>query len=259
MPTRLAALLLLLTCLAPLAAAQDPTPEPVRVPTNEMRSLLIKKVQPIYPALARQARIQGTVVMTVSINKSGDVHDVLLVSGHPMLGPAAIAAVTQWKYRPYLMNGEPVDIQTTIQVNFKLSDKPAAAPATATDPQDSPATQSGGIVGTVDASDPDAPHSPVPQRVRVSAGVMSGLILTRVAPDYPPDAREQRIQGVVTLHVIIDKEGNVSRLDLINGHPLLAPSAIEAVKQWKYRPYLLNGIPVEIDTTVQVNFTLSGG
>lgn len=262
MPTCLSALFLLLACLPTPTAAQDSNPERVRVPTSEMRTLLVKKVQPIYPPLARQARIQGTVVMLVSINKSGEVADVQLVSGHPMLAPAAIAAVKQWKYEPYLLNGEPADIQTTIQVNFTLSDKPAGlvgdAPDTAAAPQDSPDNRTGGIVGTVDASDPNAPHFAVPQRVRVSAGVATRLLLTRVTPDYPADARDQRIQGVVILHVIIDKEGNVSKVDLVSGHPLLAPSAIDAVKQWKYRPYLLNGMPLEVDTTVQVNFTLSG-
>jgi TonB family protein len=267
MPTRLLAFLLLLTCLATLTAAQEPTPEPapdrVRVPNSEMRSLLLRKVQPVYPPLARQARIQGTVVMNVSINKSGDVEEVQLFSGHPILAPAAIAAVKQWKYQPYLINAEPVDIQTVIQVNFTLSDKPPVAPGetpgSATAPQDSSNAQSGGIVGTADAADLNAPLLAIPQRVRVSAGVATGLILTRVAPDYPPDARDQRIEGVVILHVIIDKEGNVSKVDLVSGHPLLAPSAIDAVKQRKYRPYLLNGMPVAVDTTVQVNFTLSGG
>ena len=68
--------------------------------------------------------------------------------------------------------------------------------------------------------------------------------------------RMQHIQGVVVLSAIIDKEGNVANVQLISGHPLLAPAAIEAVKQWKYKPYLLNGTPVEVETQVQVNFTL---
>jgi len=99
--------------------------------------------------------------------------------------------------------------------------------------------------------------SPVrPGVVRVSRSVMERLVVTKVAPEYPPDAKEQKIQGVVVLSVIIDKEGNVSEIQLISGHPLLAPAAIEAVKQWKYRSYLLNGSPVEVETQIQVNFTL---
>jgi len=97
----------------------------------------------------------------------------------------------------------------------------------------------------------------MPKRVRVSSGVEQGLLLTKVQPEYPADAREARIQGVVILQATIDNEGNIAQLELISGHPMLAPAAIEAVKQWKYRPYLLNGDPVQVETQIQVNFTLS--
>ena len=71
--------------------------------------------------------------------------------------------------------------------------------------------------------------------------------------------RQARIQGTVILQAQISKDGNIENLHLISGHPMLAPAAIEAVKQWKYKPYLLNGEPVEVETQVQVNFTLAGG
>jgi protein TonB len=103
------------------------------------------------------------------------------------------------------------------------------------------------------------PKMAAPTRVRVSSGVVSGLLVRKVPPAYPPLARQARIQGVVVLQAQISKEGNIENLTLISGHPMLAPAAIEAVKQWKYRPYLLNGEPVEVDTQVQVNFTLAGG
>jgi protein TonB len=98
-----------------------------------------------------------------------------------------------------------------------------------------------------------------PQRVRVSSGVQSGLLVRKVPPAYPPLARQARIQGTVILQAQISKDGNIENLQLISGHPMLAPAAIEAVKQWKYKPYLLNGEPVEVETQVQVNFTLAGG
>jgi protein TonB len=85
---------------------------------------------------------------------------------------------------------------------------------------------------------------------------MQGLAVSKVPPQYPADAKEQHIQGVVLLEAVIGKEGNVESIQLITGHPKLAPAAIEAVKQWKYRPYLLSGAPVEVETQVQVNFTL---
>ena len=98
----------------------------------------------------------------------------------------------------------------------------------------------------------------VPQRIRISQGVTSGLLIHKTEPSYPALARSARIQGNVVLRAIIDKAGNIQDLQLVSGHPMLVPAAIEAVKQWRYRPYLLNGQPVEVDTTITVIFTLTG-
>ncbi len=96
------------------------------------------------------------------------------------------------------------------------------------------------------------------QRVRVSQGVSQGLIVSRVQPIYPPEARSARISGTVVLRALINQTGDVESLSLVSGHPLLAPAAMDAVKQWKYRPYLLNGKAVNVDTEILVNFVLSG-
>ena len=81
---------------------------------------LTHKVQPAYPALARSARIQGVVVLEAMISKQGTIENLRLLAGHPMLAPAAIDAVRQWRYRPYILNGEPVEVETQITVNFAL-------------------------------------------------------------------------------------------------------------------------------------------
>src|SRR5580698_10498506 len=123
-----------------------------------------------------------------------------------------------------------------------------------------PGGQMGGVIGGIISSTPVAvPKVATPQRVRVSQGVSTGLLVRKVNPTYPPLARQARIQGTVVLHAVISKDGSIEGLTLVSGHPMLAPAAIEAVKQWKYKPYLLNGEPVEVDTEVFVNFTLSGG
>ena len=123
-----------------------------------------------------------------------------------------------------------------------------------------PGGSMGGVIGSVLSSTPTvAPKIATPQRVRVSQGVSQGLIVRRVQPNYPPLARQARISGKVVLQAMISKDGNIENLQLISGHPMLAPAAIEAVKQWKYKPYLLNGEPVEVETQVEVNFTLAGG
>jgi protein TonB len=123
-----------------------------------------------------------------------------------------------------------------------------------------PGGQMGGVIGGIISSTPVAvPKVATPQRVRVSQGVSQGLLIRKVNPTYPPLARQARIQGTVMLQAEISKDGTIENLRLISGHPMLAPSAIEAVKQWRYKPYLLNGEPVAVETTVMVNFTLSGG
>ncbi|MFZ0138039.1 MAG: TonB family protein [Candidatus Sulfotelmatobacter sp.] len=123
-----------------------------------------------------------------------------------------------------------------------------------------PGGQMGGVIGGIISSTPVAvPKVATPQRVRVSQGVSQGLLVRRVQPTYPPLARQARIQGTVVLRAVIAKDGSIENLTLVSGHPMLAPAAIEAVKQWRYKPYLLNGEPVEVDTEVLVNFTLSGG
>lgn len=98
----------------------------------------------------------------------------------------------------------------------------------------------------------------LPQRVRVSQGVSTGLLVNKVQPQYPDDAKQARIQGLVVLQAEIDRNGDVKELTLVSGHPMLAPAAIEAVKQWKYKPYLLNGQPIAVETQISVNFQLLG-
>jgi periplasmic protein TonB len=78
----------------------------------------IVKVQPVYPPLAKQARIQGVVILEAIIGRDGAVTEVKVISGHPLLQQAAIDAVSQWKYKPTLLNGEPVEVVTTVTVNF---------------------------------------------------------------------------------------------------------------------------------------------
>jgi TonB family protein len=123
--------------------------------------------------------------------------------------------------------------------------------------RDEPNAMKGTILGSGPQITQGSMPSKLPQRVRVSQRVSDGLVITKVTPHYPDDARLARIQGSVILKAEIDKNGNVDLLTLISGHPMLVPSAIEAVKQWKYKPYLLNGQPVIVETQVTVAFELS--
>jgi len=123
-----------------------------------------------------------------------------------------------------------------------------------------PGGQLGGVIGGIVSNASVAatvPKLAPPQRVRISQGVTKGLLIHRVEPAYPTLAKAARVQGEVLLRAVIDKNGDIQDLTLISGHPMLVPSAIEAVKQWRYKPYLLNGQPVEVETTINVIFALT--
>ncbi|HXM23805.1 MAG TPA: energy transducer TonB [Terriglobales bacterium] len=105
---------------------------------------------------------------------------------------------------------------------------------------------------------PPPPPAPSTRPPRVSR-MMEGNLIYRVQPQYPPLARQARVQGIVVLRAMITREGKIENLQVVSGHPLLVKSAMDAVLQWRYRPYYLNGEPVEVGTQVTVNFTLSGG
>jgi len=110
--------------------------------------------------------------------------------------------------------------------------------------------------GTPNPPSPPLANRPAPTRVRVSQGVMKSLILKKVDPKYPKEARNQHIEGAVIMGIVIGKTGDVSELRVISGNELLVPSAVEAAKQWKYRPYLFNGQPVEIESQITINYQL---
>ncbi len=114
------------------------------------------------------------------------------------------------------------------------------------------------------ASAPAPPPSVAPEKssgprspLRVGGQVAEANLIHRVDPVYPPLARQARVQGTVEFSAVISKEGRVERLQLVRGHPLLVNAAREAIVQWRYRPTMLNGQPVEVVTSITVNFTLA--
>src|SRR6266513_1178984 len=118
----------------------------------------------------------------------------------------------------------------------------------------------GGVLGGVIGGMGGAPPPPKPKQtgpLRVGGNVQAARIINRVQPVYPPLARQTRISGTVRLHAIIGKDGMIQQLEVMNGHPLLQQSALDAVRQWRYQPTLLNGDPVEVDTTTDVIFSLN--
>jgi TonB family protein len=179
----------------------------------------------VYPAEAKAQGIQGAVVLRAVIGTDGAVQNLTVVSGNSLLVAAALDAVRQWTYKPYLLNGEAVAVRTTVTVNFAFE----------------------GLRPPTSGSSPDV----------VSADVMADNTIKKVDPIYPPIAKAAKIQGAVLLDIVIRSDGTVESIKVISGSSLLQGAAVDAVKQWVYRPYLVDGVPTRIETTVMVNFALT--
>ncbi|MGB9229119.1 MAG: TonB family protein [Terracidiphilus sp.] len=95
-----------------------------------------------------------------------------------------------------------------------------------------------------------------PKRVNIAAGIAAGLVISKTRPIYPPDAKNAGVSGTVVLDAIIGRDGTVQNLTVVSGPEMLQQSSLDAVKTWRYKPFLLNGDPVEVHTTINVIFTL---
>jgi protein TonB len=98
-----------------------------------------------------------------------------------------------------------------------------------------------------------------PKKIAISSGVAQGNLIQKVTPQYPAIAKAAHQSGTVVLQATISKEGTITNLRVVSGNAMLQSAALDAVKQWRYRPYMLNGEPVEVDTTINVVFNLGGG
>jgi protein TonB len=387
---------------------------PVRVSQDIAAALVVQKSPLKYPDAARAAGIEGAVVLRIIVSDTGVVKQVAVISGDPNLAQPTVDSVKQWKYRPYAVNGVPIEMETELSINFHIkptSASPSPPPLgtfkddaysndvldihyplsrdwvreteimrkqAAADPlplgtyvllaavhipqhtapleADSSfvlsaldsgpgsrescdkyiqalaagilsskqgkqkgdvfkstmagrdfyradfefnsdprhrafiCTQSKGHllqwnIGGVSKNAIDAaastlnliqsspPPSSTPSasdaalktllssttpssRVRVSLGVTSGMVIRKVQPIYPLQARRARIQGTVRMSAVISKNGDVVDIEVIEGPIELVVSAVNAVRQWKYRPYVIKGEPVEVDTQLTVNYTI---
>jgi len=115
----------------------------------------------------------------------------------------------------------------------------------------------GGIIGGTGSNLPPPPK-PTQQRIRVGGNVQSAKMIRQVQPVYPQIAKTAHVSGTVLLHAIISKDGSVQELQYVSGPPLLMKAAMDAVREWRYQPTLLNGEPVEVETTISVIFSLGG-
>jgi protein TonB len=168
--------------------------------------------------------------------------------------------------RPITVSIKPQPVREFVQ--------PAVIPAHAIEIHDEPSPPAAaiGVVGdarsmnesisfftpieTVAPPPPPPPAAVQSTPVPISGGVMAARLIYQVKPIYPALGIQVRVQGTVVLRAVISKEGTITNLAVISGHPLLIPAALDAVRQWRYQPTLLNNVPVEVETTIEVRFIL---
>jgi TonB family protein len=237
-----------------MPAFKTASPNTLRISEGILRGMA--EAEPDIAVPGNQDGAEGIVSLMVLVSKTGAVQEVVATSGPEELRKVAVDGVMGWSYLPYLLNGEPREVQSTILLDFRNGVGKRVGTVTRM------AGMSGGVVGMSGmtggrgsvGSRPGGAPDPVLGPVRISAGVMAGLTLAQVAPVYPPIAKAAHVQGVVILHALISKTGYIENLQVISGPPMLQGAAMDAVRKWKYRPYLLNGEPTEVQTTINVNF-----
>ncbi len=234
------------------------------VARNVRAPKLIKEVEPVYPEDARKAKIEGIVVVEGTTDIYGHVAKVEVLKSVPALEQAAVDALKQWVYEPMLIDGKPQPVVFTVTMRFALDNKAGEVERTETTGiEGGVAGGVSGVVGGVEggvrggvsgqeyaAFEKDA--------VRVLRNLKPPRLGKAVDPVYPIAARQARVQGVVILEVGTDEEGDVKIVKILRSIPLLDQAAVEAVKQWKYEPFLLDGKPRKALFTVTVRFQLEG-
>ncbi len=177
----------------------------------------------------------------------------------------AVSKVTQKVQTNLLTGGQlraPTRIPERVQMIHEEEVPPEVSGVMGGVPGGVPGGQLGGVIGGIIshtsnlAAVPKLALPTAPKRIRISQGVTKGQLIFRVEPEYPKIALAARIQGQVFLKAIIAKDGSIKELELVSGPPMLAPNAIQAVRQWRYRPFLLNGEPVEVETNVAIMFQI---
>lgn len=209
---------------------------PVRVSGGVMAGQLLEHANPVYPAAARAAGVSGAVSLRAIIDESGRVATITVISGPEMLQEAAVDAVRSWVYKPYLLNGKATRVDAVITVNFRI-----AAPEPGKAGPDSSTGTSG-----------SSPAAGICGTPKISDRVMADLLVKRVDPDYPETSEAA---GAVVLAVCLTKEGTVEREDVVSGPDALRGAAMRAVKQLVWKPYLIDGEPAAVSTTVTVMFS----
>ena len=232
---------------------------------------LIKQVDPIYPKAAAKAGVEGVVIMEATTDTYGRIAAVKVLRSIPLLDQAAIDAVKQWVYEPMVIDGKPREVTFTVTVRFNLDkDKKPEGGGVVGGVKGGVATGvgggvaagiEGGVVGGVlggvaGAQDVKAFEG---DAVRAVGDIKPPWLIKEVAPIYPEEARKAGVEGIVILEAKADEQGNVVDARVLRSVPPLDQAALDAVRQWKYKPMIVGGKPRKVVFTVTVRFALKEG
>jgi TonB family protein len=223
---------------SPSSGQPAPAPGAANQLPDSTRLELVNAVEPLYPLDAVKQKLQGTVMLKAVVSESGEIEDLSVVSGDPMLVEAATFAVRKWKFKPFVKGGQAVRVPISIPFDFIIVDDKNSDKKT---PDETTRT----------TADPTAIKI-----IWIPAEASQHWIKQKKEPSYPAIAKTLHVQGVVFLAVVVGKLGEVRQISILSGDPLLVDTCVDAIKQWRYQPYELNGQPVEIQTEVEVHFSL---
>src|SRR5215469_2535605 len=233
-------------CFSTAGGQQPPTqpqmPAPVQLPPWVLHAKLTHEVMPEYPKEARESHTQGDVLIDVIVDESGNVQTAKLTNCancSSSLGDAALGTVRKWTYQPTVVDGNPVPVRSWIAFRFRFLIEPSIE-----------------ILTRSESSTPslEAFKTVTFRKLRISSGVAEANLIHKVEPKYPDKAKAEHIQGDVVMQCVIDKEGKLVVTKVLSGDPVLAEASLKAVSQWRYKPYTLNGEPVEVETAITIKF-----
>ena len=228
---------------------------PVRVDRSVMAQMAITRPNPVYPEEAKEKQVHGTVFLDAIISKKGTVESLKVTSGPEELRNSARDTFSRWTYKPYLVKGEPVEVETTIIAIYNLS----------------------GLVATENGVDQSRVAETIWQQTnnkaqllaeqrysdmgimpkQIGGGVSAPVAIYQRSPEYTAEATAAKFRGTVIVSVIVEQHGIPVRVHVTKGVGMgLDEKAVEAVKQYRFKPAFANGMPVAVYLDVKVNFEI---